>query len=253
MFKSLDFNHTSSFNSDNSFNLIDTINKAIDIRCVLRATQPHKQVFAPSSAYCDRKIWFRFRGVNPDTPTSTDYYNEFVKMIGDACHIYIQSLLKETLGEDWIDVGEYLKGINTPYEYTTEVDGYETHVAINDPPICFSVDGIIKYRGKLYLIEIKSLEHNSFSEIFEPRERDVSQTATYQLLLGIEDVMYIYIDRLYGNVKCFEYRNSIKPFDDIVNHCREIKQMADAMIAPPKCYLPSVCSMCEYKQRCKEW
>lgn len=257
MFKSLDFNHTSSFNSDASCKLIATINSAIDSRVYDNSVAPHKPVYAPSSAFCDRKIWFRLRGVNPDAPVSTDYYGEFVKMIGDACHVYVQSLLKDALKEGWVDVAEYLRELDLqcklPYVYSTETAGYETHVSIEYPPICFSTDGIIRYRDKLYIVEIKSLEHSTFSEIFEPRAKDVSQTAAYQSLLYIDDVMYIYVDRLYGNVKCFEYHNSNTSFQALMAHCTKLKKMADAKVAPSKCDIPSACAMCEYKKRCKEW
>lgn len=257
MFQSLDFNHTSSFNSDTSCKLISTINDAIDSRAQRDASTPHKPVFAPSSAFCDRKIWFRFRGVNPDTPTSADYYGEFVKMIGDACHVYIQSLLKETLKDDWIDVADYLADLffndKLQYRYTAEREGLETHISIHTPPICFSTDGIIRYRNKLYIIEIKSLEHSTFSEIFEPRAKDVSQTVSYQSLLYIEDVMYIYVDRLYGNIKCFEYHNGDISCDRVFEHCNTLMRMANAKVAPSKCNIPSACNMCEYRKQCKEW
>ena len=253
MFYNADLKHVAMFNSDSSCKLLSTLNDAIDRRVSEQAMQPHKQAFAPSSAFCDRKTWFRLRGVNPDTPVSTDYYSEFVKMIGDACHVYIQSLLKDALKEDWLDVTEFLSGINPPYEYTTAVDGYETHVEIANPPIRFTVDGLLVHKGKLYILEIKSVEHNTFDELYEPRAKDVCQTQSYQSLMLVRDVMYIYVDRLYGKFKCFEYHNEDTSYESIVNKCNELLRMAEFKIAPAKCTIPNVCNMCEYKQRCKEW
>lgn len=246
------FRHVSSFNSANSCAFLQLFNSALEESVIQDYSKPHAQAFAPSSFYCDRKLWFRLRGVNPDTPTSTDTYGEFIKTIGTACHTWVQSLLKNKLGEDWIDVEDYLKSISVPYEYLCTKDGYETHVEVKDPPFRYSVDGLLRFKDTIYLLEIKSLEHSVFETIFEPRDKDVAQTDAYQSLTYVEDVLYVYIDRLTGTLKCFEYHNDVS-YDKLVEKCREIMQLADCRIAPPRIEDKNLCSMCEYNKKCKEW
>ena len=73
-------------------------------------------------------------------------------------------------------------------------------------------------------------------------------------MLNIPHVLSLYIDRMYGRVKSFEFSVSASEMSIIKQDMAYVQQMAAANIAPER--LPTgdyMCSNCEYKLKCKEW
>ena len=205
---------------------------------------------------CKRISWFRLRGVQPDIDSNPDLTLNFAADIGTACHRIIQENLIDQLGSDWISVEDYLKELNPNYSYKVEQSGFETQVEIEDPPIKFACDGILRINGEYYLLEIKSSEYSSFNDLTEPKSQHVDQIRCYSALLHLPRVLVLYIDRQYGSFKCFEIEVTTDEMTNVWNYFKEIQQLAKAMIAPPR--LPkgdSWCtsSHCLYYKKCQEW
>ena len=245
---------TANFNSDASYELVTLYEEALKSEIRAECARPSSCTFAPSAMRCKRKSWFRLRGTKPDFLQEPDLVLDHTATVGTALHAHIQSLLSKALGEDWIDVEWFLKEFPIPYEYKLTKNGYETLVEINNPPIKFACDGIIRIKGCYYLLEIKSSEYNSFLELKETKAHHKDQIKTYSTILNIPHVLTLYIDRLYGKVKSFEFSVSGVEMSNIKQDMAYVMQMAEANIAPEK--LPSgdyMCSNCEYKLKCKEW
>lgn len=245
---------TANFNSDASYELVTKYEEALKAEIRAECARPSSCTFAPSAMRCKRKSWFRLRGTKPDFLQEPDLTLDHTATVGTALHAHIQSLLSKALGEDWIDVEWFLKEFPIPYEYKLTKNGYETLVEINSPPIKFACDGIIRIKGCYYLLEIKSSEYNSFLELKETKAHHKDQIKTYSTILNIPHVLTLYIDRLYGKVKSFEFSVSGVEMSNIKQDMAYVMQMAKANIAPEK--LPSgdyMCSNCEYKLKCKEW
>jgi hypothetical protein len=159
-------------------------------------------------------------------------------------------------GDNWIDVEDYLSELNPDYEYTVNKTEFETQVEIVSPPIRFSCDGLIKINGEYYLIEIKTADYSSFDSLTEPKPQHVEQAVGYATVLKVHKVLFVYQDRQYGNIKCFEIEVSYPQMIETWNMFSEVQKLADACIAPPK--LPSgdvwcSSSRCPYFKKCKEW
>lgn len=255
-FKQVDFARLARFNSANSCDFLEMYEHAWEEKIARKNAEPKKQTIAPSAAYCQRYNWFRLRGVETDKAEKVDKTLDFTAQLGTACHETIQSLLKETLGDDWLDVGEYLASINPSYKYTVELHGFESRIEIEMPPVRFACDGIIMWKGKIYLLEIKTSEFNSWDNLTAPKPIHIDQVKYYATLLGIHNVLMLYQDRQYGGLKCFEIyiddltmKQTSEAFDFIVD-------MAHKNLPPNK--LPSgdsrcSSSMCPYYNKCKEW
>lgn len=255
-FRPASLNHIVSFNSQTSHQLLSDYNNFVVNKIQKKSIEPKHKTFAMSSIRCKRISWFRLRGVLPDKNETPDTALNFTADIGTACHKIIQANLSEMYGENWIDVEDYLTELNPYYEYTVSKTEFETQVEIINPPIRFSCDGLIKINGEYYLVEIKTADFSSFDALTEPKSQHIEQAKGYATVLGIHKVLFIYQDRQYGNIKCFEIEVSQPQMVEMWDMFAEVQRLADACIAPPK--LPSGdvwCKpyRCPYYQKCKEW
>lgn len=260
-FRSANFAHLARFNSTVSSEFLEFYDDFVDNQIINRNNEPKSKTFAPSSIRCNRIQWFRLRGVEPDLPKSADRVLDFTAEIGTACHRWIQRNLKESLGDNWIDVEDYLATAwrDNGYQYncTKSDDGYETLVEIVHPyPIKFACDGIIRWKGKLYLLEIKSSEFSSFDDLTDPKEEHVPQINCYASLLNLHDVLVLYIDRQYGGLKCYEKNLPQYVLDDVKFNLDDVLDHVKSNLAPdglPKGDPWCSSSRCIYYKKCKSW
>lgn len=215
------------------------------------------QSIAPSGFRCKRQQWFRIRGVDCDEPSSIDTTLVFTAELGTECHKIIQSNLKEILLDDWIPVDIYIDSVQKelPYEITSvETYGYESRVTINDPPIRFACDGIVRINNQIYLLEIKTSEHVPFSELEEPKPVHVDQVKFYSAILHLPKALVLYQDRLYGSLKCYEVEYTKTDWKSVYDDISNIIECVNHSIAPDK--LPAndyTCKHCSYQSKCKLW
>lgn len=257
-FRSVNFAHLAKFNSATSSDFLDMYNSFVDRKIQERNEAPASKTFAPSSFRCNRLSWFRLRGTQPDHIKSVDRTLDFTAQIGTACHRIIQSNLKEALGKDWIAVKDYLTANPIPYQYklTESEDTLETKVEILDPPIRFACDGIVRFKGKYYLLEIKTSEFSSFRELVDPKEQHVDQIKCYATLLGLSGVLVVYQDRQYGDMKCYEMTIPEYEMDSVRSRFKYVQEMVEANLAPdplPKGDPWCTPAHCPYYEKCGQW
>ena len=258
-FRTANFAHLVKFNSAASSDFIDFYEGIIDSKIASRNAEPKHKTFAPSSFRCPRVSWFRLRGVQPDVAPNPDRVMEFAAQIGTACHEVIQENLKEALGSDWIEVEDYLRDnpdIGQKYDWQLEKERLETKITISNPPVRFACDGIIRWKGKIYLLEIKTSEFASFDELTDPKSQHVDQIKCYATLLGIRDVLVLYQDRQYGGLKCYEMTISSEDNKKVLDRFQYVMDMVECNLAPDR--LPKddpwcSSSRCPYYRKCKEW
>lgn len=256
MFKVVSELHGSRFNTIDSCDFLDTYEQILNDNILKEEARQPSKTFAPSQLRCKRISWFRLRGVSPEVEEFADKGLNFTATIGTALHTAIQHNLSEYLEKDWIDVADYLVCKNPPYKYQCTRGDYETLVEIQNPPVKFAPDGLIRYKGKVRLLEIKSSDHTSFEKLSAPKPQHVDQVKTYATLLDLDDCLMLYVDRQYGNYKCFEVGISDDDKLNVWNTFTEVMHCVETNIAPPR--LPSGdvwCnpSRCRYFYKCKEW
>jgi hypothetical protein len=175
--------------------------------------------------------------------------------IGTHIHLQVQSILSKTLDSDWIPVDKYLAEHQIPYQYKIDSrNRYETLIEIDSPPVRFACDGIIRINGKLYLLEIKTCDLKSLESLEGIKPHHIDQIRCYSSLLGISNVLVLYVDRQTGASKCFEHSFSEIECRIVTEKMFNILSMARDNLAPPK--LPTgdyMCTNCPYKEKCKEW
>lgn len=256
MFQQVESSNPIRFNSANSSEFLNFYENALDDSIREGESRIPSRTFAPSQIRCKRVSWFRLRGTSPEQETTVDRTLSFTTILGTACHKNIQEILSQKLGCDWISPEKYMELKHLPYKYTCIKNDFETLIEIFDPvPIKFAPDGIIFWKDKYWLLEIKTSEYSSFEKLSNTKPQHLDQVKCYATLLGIPNVLVLYQDRMYGNLKCFEVQISSLDMQEIWNMFAEVLDCADKNIAPPRPENTRYCtpSYCRYCNVCKEW
>lgn len=253
-FQPINTQRLARFNSALASQVLDIYEQGLEDRIAEERSRKPSQTFAPSSMRCERISWFRLRGVEPDKLETADIGLDFTAKMGTACHEMIQEALSRT--EYWVDVQSYVESLPNKDLYSLERNGYETRITMQDPPIRFSCDGILNIDGQYILIEIKSCDHSSFMDLTDPKSQHIYQAKGYGTLLHIDKVIFIYIDRQYGDVKSYEIKITLEDSTQIVNMFSRVQKLAKARIVPeplPKgdCWCSR--SMCNYFDKCSQY
>ena len=253
-FQPLNMQSLVKFNSALSSNLLDVFENALDGYILNSSKAKPSKTFAPSSMRCERISWFRLRGVEPDGETVPDRGLDFTAKMGVACHEYVQSLLSQT--PYWVNVYEYIKTIFSESDYHINISQYETQISLISPPIRFACDGILNLQDNLSLLEIKSCSHSSFVDLTDPKPEHVYQAKGYCTLLKLSKILFLYIDRWYGDIKVYEVCVTENDKQSILNMFSRVLDCVDNRIAPqplPKGDRWCNASMCNYYKKCSEY
>lgn len=259
MFSKWDPQHISKFNSDASSKFLEMYETCLSADTARKASQKPHQTFAASSFWCDRKSWFRLRGTDPDNAEiDPDVTLRFNADLGTACHTVLQTNLKQFLGSNWLTLDSYLHSIEFPYDYTLTLseNSLETQLEIADPPIRMSCDGIVRVNNTVYLLEIKTIEYNTWKSLTQPMSKHIDQVKCYGAILSLPHVLFLYMDRQYGSLKCYEYTLTQEDIDSVFRRIKYVQECVEYNLAPdplPKGSSWCTPSMCPYYHTCTKY
>jgi hypothetical protein len=212
--------------------------------------------FAPSSFSCERYSWFRLRGVETDGGEKLDPVLDFQAEVGTAIHRRFQRHLLAIFGDDYINPADYLAGKTNRFNFTSEKDpdSQETRIQIADPPMRLSTDVIIRWKGKIWLVEIKTCEFGAWNDLTDPRERDKDQIDCYSAVFDLPDVLVVYIDRQYGGIKVYQVNIPQYRRDEVWDTMSRVQKAVVTNLAPAKIVGGGwKCKECIYSKKCKAW
>lgn len=246
------------FNSAASSDFLELYETFVNSKIAARNSEPAHKTFAPSGFRCKRKMWFRLRGTEPDQIKKPDPVLNFTAEVGTAIHRIVQSNLKECLQDDYVEVDKFLEQFPTPYTYKIKKspDSLEYFIEIENPPVRFACDGIIKLNGEYYLLEIKSSEFSSFDSLTGPKDEHIEQVKCYASLLGLSKVLFFYEDRQYGGIKVYEYKVNEVDKQIVLKTMSDVQSAVERMLPPeplPKGDKWCTSGMCPYYKKCNEW
>lgn len=256
-FKQGNINHLTKFNSSTSSDFLDAYDSYVEQKIKSDVAEVPHRTFAASSFRCERWSWFRLRGSKPEVSTVDKDLN-FTADIGTACHRIIQNNLKDMLKENWIPVNDHIHSIDFSYDYNIEEsgDGLESLIEIKEPPIRFACDGIIKIKDTKYLLEIKTSEYIAWNDLVSPKPHHIDQVKCYATLLQLPNVLFLYQDRQYGGLKCFEIKISAADMKVVNDRFYRVLDLAKKNLAPdplPKGDKWCTSAMCPYYKVCGEY
>lgn len=65
-------------------------------------------------------------------------------------------------------------------------------------------DGVLMWDGIMSLLEIKTMNSFSFSKLYEPVKKHISQASIYAMGLGLKVIIFLYIDKNTSDIKVFK-------------------------------------------------
>lgn len=215
------------------------------------------QTFKPSGMNCKRGCYYQIVGVKPDTETAS-FNMVGICDSGTDIHVRTQTAImgmKENgIDCEWIDVEQYIKEHNLDYLIVREKKGTETKLYDTryGTYISFMCDGIIKYKGKYYIIEIKTESSNKWYSRTDVDKKHYHQAISYANSFNIDDVLFIYRERDLLNTKCYLFHVTREMKNDLVAFIEDVQGYVDRKITPPKEDLPTInCKYCGYLNHCK--
>lgn len=220
--------------------------------------QPSK-TFKPSSlGGCIRKVYFEVTGAPIDANPDINPDMVGVGQSGTDRHERMQTTIThmKELGYDveWIDVAEYLKIRPQMGTEVVERKGMETKLRNTVLNLSFMCDGIIKFKGKYYILEIKTEASFKYMKRFDVEPDHLVQGTSYSTALGINLILFIYENRDLCQKKTFVVEITDEDKQDKVIHTIEtVNDHIEREVVPEKSTVKKHCTYCQFKGECKKW
>lgn len=234
---------------------LDDLKKSIEISDIKNRRVP-SQSYKPSSMNCIRSMYYTVKGY--EVEPESNYVLVGICEAGTDRHERIQNAIAEmsSNGFDatYVDVGEYVKsrGLDS-YLDIVEKQGNETKLYDRNRNISFLCDGIIRYQGKYYIVEFKTESSFKWKDRKGVDPKHYNQARTYSLELGIDGVIFIYINRDIVDMKAFLYVVTDEERQSIIDLIAECDGYIERGEVPPKPEDANdkKCAYCNYKAVCK--
>ena len=222
----------------------------------LNPIRPSSTHFRPSSLNCDRMIYFD-KVQAPKDPTPREYGDIRITETGTSSHEQIQYYVSkmQECGFDceWVDVGEYVKEHNlTDLEVVSKKD-YETKLFDKKHDISFLCDGIIKYKGEYFILEIKTEIDSKGLKRDSADDKHRFQSVCYALCLDIRRIMWLYEERNLCTPKTFITEVSDEEITNMLLKFETVETAVKNLIPPPRPDTHKYCAYCSYKNECKKY
>lgn len=235
---------------------LNDLKRSIEINANKDNRLPSK-TYKPSGMNCIRANYYQLIGIQPDEENPS-YSLVGICNSGTDIHQRIQSAvtLMASNGIDcvYIDVNEFIRqrGINDINIVSQE--GFETKLYHKKLNMSFMCDGIIKYKGHYYILELKTENSYKFINRKNVDESHYNQAIAYSLAFNIDQVLFVYINRDVLDMKAFMFNVTDEMKQNLIGYIDECDGYVKRMIVPPRPenVLKKACSYCQYKTQCKK-
>lgn len=211
--------------------------------------------YKPSSLHCIRNMYYQRTGTDQD-PSDTSYCLIGICNSGTDIHVRIQvavDRMKESgIDCEYINVGDYVKSRELNDLEIVSQSGMETHLRHKKLNLSFLCDGIIRYQGHYYILELKTESGFKWQQRTGVNEAHYNQGTTYSLCLGIPEVIFVYINRDTMDMKSYMFVPTAEQKSGIVDLINTCEGYVERNIVPPKDEDISrkTCQYCSYRTRC---
>lgn len=234
---------------------LNDLKASIEIQDSKNARKPSPS-YKPSSLHCIRNMYFQITGALSGDNRAT---SELVGICesGTDRHDRIQKAvmaMKDSgIDCEYVNVAEYVTDKKFEDLKIVSQQGNETKLYNTALNISFLCDGIIRYKGVYYILEIKTETSSKFWDRNDVNPDHVLQGTAYSVNLGIDNVLFLYECRDNCSKKAFMLHITDKMKQDLVGKITECDGYVDRMIAPPKPedISKKACAYCGYADLCR--
>lgn len=234
---------------------LNDLKRSIELTADKYSRMPSK-TYKPSSMNCIRNMYYQIIGVEPDTG-STSYIMEGIVNSGSSIHEYIQKhveLMKENgMDCEYVDVAEFVKSRNIENLEIVTKQGMETKLYNKDLNMSFLCDGIIRYKGKYYILELKTETSFKWQARKGVDPKHYNQATAYSNAFKLDEVLFVYINRDILDMKSYMFNVTDDMRTKLVTAIRTCDEYVKAREVPsmPEEAGAKFCQYCSYKSRCK--
>ena len=236
------------------------LQKSIELQDKKNSRQPSK-TYKPSSMHCIRNMYYQVTGA-PTKEETNSYSLIGICESGTDRHERIQQAVIDMKSNgidcEYINVADYVREQKLDYlEIVSEPDfengNYETKLYHKELNISFLCDGIIKYKGKYYILEIKTETSNKFWDRAGVNPDHILQGTSYSECLKIDDVLFVYECRDNCMKKAFMLHVTEEMRIELVHKIKSCTDYVEKQVVPPKPedISKKACAYCNYAERCK--
>jgi len=236
---------------------LNDLKRSIEMTNEKNARKP-SQTFKPSGMNCIRASYYQITGKEEDLGTPMSYSFIGICNSGSDTHIRIQTAVMEMVNNgmdcEWVDVEEYVKSRNLDYLEIKEHTSTETKLYHKVLNMSFMCDGIIRYKDKYYILELKTESLNKFFSQTGVQPGHYNQAIAYSTAFNIDEVIFVYINRDTLDMKSYLFKVTDDMKKSLLSYIEECGGYIKRLIAPPK---PEgidkrTCSYCHYKTQCRK-
>ena len=154
---------------------------------------------------------------------------------------------------EYINVADFVRQRNLDYLEVVEQKGMETKLFNKTLNMSFLCDGIIRYKGKYYILELKTESSYKWQGRKGVDPKHYAQGTAYSLVFKIDEVMFVYINRDILDMKAFMFKPTDEMRGDLVNKILECDNyVAEGKVPPKPVDVPkSSCEYCSYRATCR--
>ena len=241
---------------------LNDLKRSIEITADSYTGLPSK-TYKPSGMNCIRASYYQLTGTQPD-PAASSFMGVGICNSGTDIHVRIQQAIEDMKNNgmdcEYVDVADYIESRrlqncgHIDYLNIVSKNGMETKLYNIKLNMSFMCDGIIRYKGHYYILELKTENSYKFMNRKDVDPSHYNQATAYSLALGIDEVLFVYISRDILDMKAFMFNVTGDMKADLIGYIEECDGYVSRMIAPPKPDNVSkkACTYCGYKTQCKK-
>ncbi len=220
--------------------------------------RPSSLSYKPSSMNCIRSMYFQVTGAPVDegvVPYGLVGICNSGTDIHERTQKYVADMKNNGYDCEYINVADYVKSRNLDYLEIVEQCGMETKLYHKDLNIRFLCDGVIKYKSKYYILELKTEASFKFVARKGVDPKHYHQGICYSLALGIDNVIFVYISRDVLDMKSYMFTPTQKQKDELTALIKSCDAYVEKCELPPKpAKLPKgTCNYCAYLGLCSQY
>lgn len=215
------------------------------------------KTYKPSGMNCIRASYYQVSGIQPDESHS-NYTLVGICNSGTDIHVRVQTAVEQMkengIDCEYLDVAEYVRSRGLNNLEIKSKSGMETKLYHKNLNMSFMCDGIIRYKGRYYVLELKTESSFKFSVRKDVDPSHYQQGTAYSLAFGLEDVLFVYISRDILDMKAFMFHVDDDMRAALESYIHECDGYVARQIAPPKPenIARKTCNYCSYRTQCRK-
>lgn len=221
-----------------------------------KSVRAPSKTYKPSSMKCVRNMYYQVSGATP-APDNAKYSNVQICNSGTDIHVRVQQAIEDMKNNgmdcEYIDVADFVKSRGLDYLEIREKSGMETKLYHKFLNMSFMTDGILRYKGHYYILEIKTENNYKWSMRKGVALEHYAQGTAYSISFGLNEVIFVYVDRDNLEMKSFMLNVTDEMKQELIGKIEESDKYLELQQVPPKpTNLPSnACTYCGYKHLCE--